>query len=282
MAMSGPRLLWTLILALCHIKEISKCRICIPAHNGIRAVEAMATIRCVIMPFLLGLGLFNYVSAQVWKTVKDVSSAEASPSSRATPYTTSRVPGLIKVHEELNSSRLTPHILFSYRIPGTSIGLTITTTGVAEHDFLQETLLRVWEYAYEHFIHEGDRPLPPEEDPFIWSPSGQPGGNPLAFQACSAPNTRMTWKVLSIALSGLHDAMPLMGRDYTFVFQIWYFQTGSPMPRGEGLLESVSGPNMLQDLNSTVTGRTKSSPAQLEQQFTSKRQRNSRRVRDSQ
>ena len=62
----------------------------------------------------------------------------------------------------------------------------------------------------------------------------------------------MTWRTLNDVVCGLHTAMPSLGRDYTFIFQMQNIEENLPWARGE--LRKVSRFDSLPNVNRTDNG----------------------------
>ena len=168
-----------------------------------------------------------------------------------------------------NGSVLFSAATYSHHVPGTSIVVVITTTKATHHDWLTETLLRIWDFTDLHIRTHGDSILGPSEDPFHWLPSGPPGGNPLSFQAVSSPGKHMTWSVLAIAATGLSQAMPTLNHDYCFDFIIWDIHDQALWGCGWLKESNLSQDTVAQD----VTGNGQCDLTQLDQKAMSRKRR---------
>lgn len=156
--------------------------------------------------------------------------------------------------------RATP--TYQYPIPGTPYVLTIITEGSVAHVLLGGLLLRLWHYTDDHISEKGDGPLAPNDDPFVYYPSGPPPGpsatDVLWFMAASAPNTHITYSDLNIILDGLYRAMPLMNHDFLFTFHV--YDSNSKMKFADGWVRKKTSDGAMGIPNATVSSLDTAAP----------------------
>lgn len=132
--------------------------------------------------------------------------------------------------------------LFNYRVPHSTIELHVATTNPIDGQLLGGNLLRIHDFISDRISYKGDGPLAPEDDPFVWQPSGPPQrlaaglttNRPrLRLTAESFPGEYMTWSVLLITVEGLYSCLPAVGRDFGAQFEIWDWRDQAQLGIGE-------------------------------------------------
>ena len=137
---------------------------------------------------------------------------------------------------------------FTFRVPNTSIELKVKTAKPISGDVLGNTLLRIHEYLNDAIEEQGDGPLAPTDDPFVWRPSGPPTTNskvinglsvasPMSLTVASVKGVHMTWSVLLEAVEGLYLCLPAAGRQVGATFEIW--DVGNKAQWGFGEVKEV-------------------------------------------
>ena len=132
--------------------------------------------------------------------------------------------------------------IFRYRVPHSTIELHITTANPIDGQILGSNLLRIHEFINDRISSEGDGPLAPKNDPFVWQPSGPPqrpaaglttNNLRLRLTAESVPREYMTWSVLLITVEGLYLCLPAVGREFGAQFEIWDWRDQAQWGLGE-------------------------------------------------
>lgn len=119
----------------------------------------------------------------------------------------------------------------------------MTTTLPVDGPTLWNGLLAIHEWLNDEIASRGDSTLADrKDDPFVWLPSGPPrtpvGANlemssPVSLKAESAPSEHMTYGVLLVAVEGLFQCLPAVGRDYGAKFDIWDWRDQAMWGSGE-------------------------------------------------
>ncbi|KAK0510599.1 hypothetical protein JMJ35_007031 [Cladonia borealis] len=117
-------------------------------------------------------------------------------------------------------SNLTAAPSFLFRVPFSTIELTIVCTLPMDGRDLAWILLSLHDYVDEHLRRKGDEPLAPKNDPFGF----QTDPPRVSFTAQSAPGRLMTWSVLQIAAEGIYLCLPQRQRYFGASFEIRDYQ----------------------------------------------------------
>ena len=184
----------------------------------------------------------GFYCSELWR---DSTCNRASPKSTHRAYLTKLII-LSATAPQDSFSNLTLAPSFLFRVPFSTIELTVFCTLPMDGRDLTWILLSIHEYVDEHLRRKGDEPLAPKHDPFGFQTSPPR----VSFTAQSAPGRLMTWSILQTAAEGIYLCLPQRQRYFGASFQIrdyqddflWGFGEVAAMPLG---LLSIQFPSII-------------------------------------